>query len=384
MSVPNDCLLSLSEIFKDTKIYCVHCREDLSTSNPLRCSQCKAVHYCSKSCQKANYSALHKSDCKKIHRLRNYLNLSIETEVDDGERNERRYNLAYAIVQLGYKSTDTIDRGKHIYERALLEYIEIMRRDPFFIGACESAVLLLAFLGYDGLCQSIIKFMLDPPTFSASSDPEERIRQYTSMVLALDKDAWIYGPISESATRIAYSEYDRIRDKIPKCWCANIFLVPLMLITMRQCTDSSLPSPVRKLKMMQSVEISRQVEYSADFVLPVLLSLFPDSRQRWEQAEVCGLFAHLMHEQLREYADADGEYVDTRWEASCLIYWNMLKDCYAFTPGILDVLEETIDKMTELGIRVIPETPDAPTTREYMDFISQMAEHQRNGTSPFD
>jgi hypothetical protein len=136
--------------------------------------------------------------------------------------------------------------------------------------------------------------------------------------------------------------------------------------------------------MMQSVEISRQVEYSADFVLPVLLSLFPDSRQRWEKAEVCGLFANnVTHEQLREYADAGEEYVDTRWEKSCLIYWNMLKDCYAFTPGILDVLEETIDEMTALGIIVIPETPDAPTTREYMDFISQMAEHQRNGTSPF-
>jgi hypothetical protein len=342
------------------------------------------VHYCSKSCQKAHYSALHKSDCKKIYRLRNHLNQSVETQDNDDERNEFQYNLAYALVQLGYKSTDTIDRGKYIYERALLKYIEIMRRDPFFNGACESAVLLLAFLGYDGLCQSLIKFMLDPPTFSTSPDPEERIRGYTSMVLDLDKDAWIYGPISESATAIAFSEYDRIRDKIPKYWGANVFLVPLMLITMRQCTDSSLPPPVLKLKMMQSVEISRQVEYSADFVLPVLLSLFPDSRQRWEKAEVCGLFANnVTHEQLREYADAGEEYVDTRWEKSCLIYWNMLKDCYAFTPGILDVLEETIDEMTALGIIVIPETPDAPTTREYMDFISQMAEHQRNGTSPF-
>jgi hypothetical protein len=163
-----------------------------------------------------------------------------------------------------------------------------MRRDPFFIGACESAVLLMAFLGYDGLCQSVIKFMLNPPTFSSSSDPEERIRHYTSMVLDLDKDAWIYGPISESATNIAYSEYDKIRDKIPKYWGANVFLVPLMLITMRQCTDSSLPSSVLNLKLMQSVEISRQVEYSADFVLPVLLSLFPDSRQRGKRQKYVG------------------------------------------------------------------------------------------------
>ena len=49
-----------------------------------------------------------------------------------------------------------------------------------------------------------------------------------------------------------------------------------------------------------------------------------------------------------------------------------------------DVLEETIDLMTKNGINVIPEDPDAPTTAEYMNFIKEMAEHQRNGTSPFD
>ena len=329
---------------------------------------------------------MHKADCKKINDLRKNHELSLETQGASDERNTHQYDLAYALVQLGYKSTDTIDRGKYIYERALLEYITILRRDPFFIGACESSVLLLAFLGYDGLCRSLIKFMLDPPKFSRSLDKEGRIRHYTNMVSDLDDDLWIYGPITESAARIAFSEYDKIRDKIPQCWGANVFLVPLMLITMRQCADSSLSQLSRKPKLLQSVEISRQVEYSADFVLPVLRSLFPDSRQRWEKAEVCGLFANVKvdYDQITGRIENDEEYQDSRWETSCLIFWYMLKDCYAFTPGILDVLEETIDEMTKIGINVIQETPDAPTTAEFMDFISQMAEHQRNGTSPFD
>lgn len=383
-------LLSLTELFKNTDpMCCVHCRQNISESRPLRCSGCKVVFYCSKSCQKANYSAIHRSHCRKIRGLRDQLDsLPIETQdvCNMQEKNACKFNLAYAIIQLGYHSTDTIDRGKYIYKRALLECIGIMRKDPFFIGACESVVLLLAILKYDGLCRSLIKFMLDPPSFSVSMSQEDRIRHYTTMVLDLDVDKWIYGPISESATRIAFSEYDKIRDKIPKYWGANNFLVPLMLITMRECSNSSLAPPYRKLKMMESVEISRQVEYSADFVLPVLRSLFPDSRQRWEKAEVCGLLANVDYRQELDDDDRDetDEYVRNRWEESCLIFWKLLKDCYALTPGILDILEETIDGMTRLGINVIPEDPDAPTTAEFMDFIHQMAEHQRHGTSPFD
>ena len=386
-----DGLLSLTALFKSsgTMMCCVHCRQNISESRPLRCSGCKVAMYCSKSCQKANYSAVHKSHCRKIRDLRNQSDsLPVETQDvrNTDEKNACRFNLAYAIVQLGYHSTDTVDRGKYIYERALLEFIGIMRCDPFFIGACESAVLLLAMLKYDGLCRSLIKFMLEPPSFSASMSKEDRIFHYTTMVLDLDEDTWIYGPISESATRIAFSEYDKIRDMIPKYWGANIFLVPLMLINMRECSGFSWTSTPRRrtTKLIEAVEISRQVEYSADFVLPVLRSLFPDSRQRWEQAEVCGLLAHVDYRQVFEKDDQADVYERNRWEESCLIFWKLLKDCYALTPGILDVLEETIDLMTKNGINVIPEDPDAPTTAEYMNFIKEMAEHQRNGTSPFD
>mmetsp|Transcript_61807 Transcript_61807/g.91798 ORF Transcript_61807/g.91798 Transcript_61807/m.91798 type:complete len:140 (-) Transcript_61807:36-455(-) len=132
------------------------------------------------------------------------------------------------------------------------------------------------------------------------------------------------------------------------------------------------------------MEICRQVEYETDFLLPVLRSLFPDSRQRWGNEEVCVLFAK---EDNRKLQGKDGEddsdeddqsYKPNLWEQHCFTFWMMLKDCYAFTPNLLDVLENTIERMTSMGITVIPEDPeDAPTTAEYMDFIKFMADKQR-------
>jgi hypothetical protein len=314
----------------------------------------------------------------------------------DNEKKARQYDLAYTILHLGYQSTDTIDRGKKIYECALLEYHKLMRQDPFWVGACESVVLLLSILGYDDLCLSLISFMLRPPPSSISTeeggvvlalDREGLIRQYTSAVSELAFDLWIYGP--PSGAQIRFSDYDQIRDTIPKQWGTNVFLVPLMLIKMRQCAGSNLSTslPSRELKM-EAVEVCRQVEYSADFVLPVLRSLFPDSRQRWGKTEVCALLANVdshnccsKGDNWTEKDDYDKSQDENCWEESCFTFWMLLKDCYAFTPGILDVLEETIDEMTKLGINVIPEDPPgAPTADEYTDFVKYMAEQQRNGT----
>lgn len=325
---------------------------------------------------------MHKHDCRKIHDLRDLSITAKETSEPNAmdEMNTHRYNLAYAIVQLGYKSTDTIERGKYIYERAILECLKIMRNDPFFIGACESTVLLLAYIGYDRLCQSLIKFMLDPPTFSASdgrfyfpdgeeADVQERIRQYTKIVSDLDDDAWIYGPLTDNATRFALSDYDKFRDIIPTCWGANVFLVPLMLIAMRQCTDPTITPSSRKSLMQHSIELSKQVEQSAVKIflpLPVLRALFPDSRQKWESQEAWALFSKTSKSyglgDMAQLVDDAVENDQTRWDESCLIYWHLLKDCYALTPGILDVLEETIDEMRRLGINVVAEHPEIVTS----------------------
>lgn len=355
----------------------------------------KVIHYCGKECQKSNFK-LHKACCKKIHDLREQL--SDENDISEDERKARQYDLAYAILTLGYKSTDTIERGKYIYDCALLEYVKLLRQDPFWIGACESVVLLLSILGYDGHCLTLIHFMLHPPPLELiergleleldeadRTSREARIRHYTMATSELGCDAWIYGPPGK---KLKFSEYDKVRYMIPKCWGANAFLVPLMLISMRQSVGATLfTSPPSWKLMEETVEICRQVEYSADFILPVLRSLFPDSHQRWGEDEVCALLAHVDYRKLNSNRRGDDDddddeqsYKSNPWEQSCFTFWMMLKDCYAFTPGMLDVLERTISRMTELGINVIPEDPPgAPTSAEYTAFIKYMADRQRNG-----
>mmetsp|Transcript_23731 Transcript_23731/g.28503 ORF Transcript_23731/g.28503 Transcript_23731/m.28503 type:complete len:146 (+) Transcript_23731:3-440(+) len=134
--------------------------------------------------------------------------------------------------------------------------------------------------------------------------------------------------------------------------------------------------PASKELREEIVLISRQVEYEAHFLLPVLRSLFPDSNQRWGPEEVCALLANVDHDKKDD--DANAEYKPNDWEQHCSTFWMMLKDCYAFTPGILDVVEETMDAMQSMGNPAIPEDPpDAPTTAEYMDFVSYMAKQQR-------
>lgn len=392
-------LLSLQDLFSKTIKYCVNCRQDLSKCTALRCSRCKVVHYCSRECQKSNF-AQHKPYCKKIHALRLQLSNDEPTLAEnEDEKKASQYKLAYAILTLGYHSTDTIERGKSIYEHSLLEYHKLLRKDPFWIGACESVVLLLAILGYDGLCISLISFMLSPPSMAVleaygrtrsdgeSLSREARIREFTSICSANPDDIWIYGP-DDSGRSFDLSAYENIRSLIPKQWGANVFQVPLMLVKMRQyarASNNSSPS-LRKLKMMEIVEICRQVEYSADFLLPVLRSLFPDSRQRWGTTEVCGLLARMRgeiieEEEGEEEEDSDKPYEMNAWENSCSLFWMMLKDCYAFTPNILDVVEETIEEMTKQGINVIAEDPEAPTAAEFTDFVSYMADRQRSGLS---
>lgn len=75
-------------------------------------------------------------------------------EQEDGDKTAAtkrtaQYNLAHYILELTYLSTDTIDRGKAMYEMALLVFYQLFLQCPFWIGAFESVVLLLALLGYD-------------------------------------------------------------------------------------------------------------------------------------------------------------------------------------------------------------------------------------------
>jgi len=309
---------------------------------------------------------------------------------------ELQYLLAHTILELAYHSTDTIERGKTIYQRALLEYHKLLRLDPFYIGACESLVLLLAFLGYDDHCMGLIQFMLHPPGYCEEGDDgngtttrEEAICNYNLSHSQQDCDVWIYDVSTDrTAISLSFDECNMIRDRIPKQWCPNLFLVPLLLIKMRQRSRLLVQSDSHELRQ-EILNLARQVEYEANFSLPVLRSLFPDSRQRWGTEEVsallaCGDYYKLSGNEVNEDNFEDDNfdenpYQPNIWEQHCLTFWMMLKDCYALAPGMLDVVEETINAMQLMGKPAIPEDdPDTPTAAEYMEFVDQMAKQQRH------
>ena len=385
----------LQDLFlKDTAIHCVHCRAEQASSDPsenlLRCSRCKAVYYCDRDCQKANFG-LHKAWCKQVDQARTRCTTALR-EDDDGSGTidetphnilaaRHQYELGHTIMELGFRFTDTIVRGKSIYEAALLEFYKAMRLDPSCIGACESVVLLLAMLGYDDLCESLIFGILKSATCTTDSGEGDNTTPFNDTPL----EVWIFDRPSETESKILSAQYGSMRDEMPPHLGVNVFLVPLMLIKMRQQSQMNHDGLVPPDELQdETVQLAREVEFSADFVLPVLRSLFPDSRQRWGSEEACALFAHVDYLKPEAKSDPDNdddsfeEYKPNLWEQHCHIFWMMLQDCYAFTPGILDVVNETMAKMTAMGKPAIPEDPpDTPTVGEYKDFIEQMAEQQR-------
>ena len=377
--MPKETTSSFQKVLNDNATtYCTNCRQDLSQElKPLRCSRCRVVHYCSQDCQRANFK-FHKSWCKHIHRLRE------EGESNNGENNnnqpmvlENQYNLAHTIMELAYRSTDTIERGKQIYNLSLLEFYKLMRRDFFFVGAFESVVLLLAFLGYDDHCLALIYFVLN--------SSEHEIRDF--FMMSADDDCnineWIFGIPGDDRHIMKLSDYDTIRKRIPKNrFCANIILVPLMLIQIRKQARSS--SSLSSSSYEETAEIARQVEYSAEYLLPVIMALFPDSRERFGQEEACALFANVDYNvggDDEDYNYDDKPYQPNRWEQHCYTFWMMLQDCFALTPGMIDVLEGTKDYMlTNFSAGVVSgDINEGPSCADFENFIDHMAKSSQEG-----
>ncbi|OEU14382.1 hypothetical protein FRACYDRAFT_240922 [Fragilariopsis cylindrus CCMP1102] len=400
-----------------TIIYCVHCRcssssssaciisDEAETENTNRlCSRCKVVHYCSKECQKLHYQ-FHKKRCQLIHKLRNEIlimekkkkkkeeneeddHVGIKAEVDDVKhQKQKRYELSYLIFELGYMSTDTIERGKYIYQCSLLEYYKLLQIDFYATGVLESILLLLSILddrNYDKYCISLIKYVL------YNTNDNDNNSEFL---------CWDYGDITttSSASTFEISDYKKFRNLLAirhhhpnnnsKNWSdstntntntnPNILFVPLMIIKMRQYADIMTNTKIhtdtrtrththhgdRQQSMMQLLNLKKEIaeicyrieiEYetnssSDNEKLPVMKSLFPDSNQHWGEEEAQMLLANQSRRVTTETTTTttknnqnNDNQNDNEWKKCCFIYWMFIKDCYAYTPGLLDAVEDII------------------------------------------
>ena len=115
------------------------------------------------------------------------------------------------------------------------------------------------------------------------------------------------------------------------------------------------------------------------------MALFPDSRERFGQEEACVLFANVDYNANddEDYNDVedDKSYQQNRWEQHCYTFWMMLQDCFALTPGMIDVLEGTKDYMlTNFRAGVVSgDTNEGPSCADFEDFINHMAQNRQEG-----
>ena len=403
-----------------TTIYCVHCRSCSSSAldcsdeaetpthnkntntnidtntktrtnpnnNLNRCSRCKVVHYCSKECQKLNYN-FHKKRCKIIYKLRNEITemkkeneevgteAEVEMEIEEAEEASllKRYELSYIIFELGYMSTDTIERGKYIYQCSLVEYYKLFQIDFYATGVLESILLLLSILddrNYDKYCISLIKYVL----YNNDDNNDNNDIYNNSEFLC-----WDYGDITTSSSTFEISDYKKFRNLLSirrhnnnnnkngmfnpnPNMNPNIFFVPLMIIKMRQYADMTRTRNDHDNQSLltfkkEIAELCYQIEYetntntsdntgdysTTEKVLPVMKSLFPDSDQHWGEEEVQMLLARRVTTTMT--MTNDNQNNDNEWKKCCFLYWMLIKDCYAYTPGLLDAVEDIIIYMEE-------------------------------------
>ena len=293
----------LQTLNKGAKVYCTHCRLDLSEENALKCSRCQVFHYCSRDCQKANFK-LHKALCKRIHSCREKANVSEDEEKDSRHKNQ--YDLANSIVKLCYLSTDTIDRGMTSYNTALVEYCRLLQQDFFYPGAYASTMILLAILGHDDYCQALHKFLL--------VWNEEEIRDGRYATTPSSYYEWNFGTLdsNESTFNMGFKDEEKIAPLVKPM----SMLVPLLLVETRKQTKSSSITPT-----FEAIHYARQIGDFAGYQAPILRSLFPYSRESFKQEEVDRMF---------------GEGFE------CFpTFWMMIQDCYAFNPELLKALEST-------------------------------------------
>ena len=151
--------------------HCSKCRVSSSSSAGVlkKCARCKVAHYCSKDCQKQHYS-IHRSSCKRVAQLLQAKLLNDDTTT--------KVALADAIVEMTYRSCDTILSGAHGFACATRYYLEVLVSGGDEISSVDAAqankaAFLLAALGHDEAALYVISYSNDVEGSAQEGEPQE-------------------------------------------------------------------------------------------------------------------------------------------------------------------------------------------------------------------
>lgn len=159
---------------RNHKRYCMQCRvaedDPEAKEKLLRCVRCRIGLYCSRECQKKNWP-LHKRICKNLQSTWAEYDKSQEAAEQDSKEDESLSSmaidrkmrsssqLAMALIDFAYFSTDTVERGASVCEQALRNLLWCVDTSmkPFQNAQCLLA--LAACLGYDDGTLKLVEFM---------------------------------------------------------------------------------------------------------------------------------------------------------------------------------------------------------------------------------
>ena len=224
-----------------------------------------------------------------------------QDSIDDENDKERRYDLAHAIAKYAYESRLPLKTKTCIYHLAFLEYYKLLQTDFYYGGVLESVLFLLAILGYDEHCLGLMNSVFQ------SLENGETITALDNQLQNKDESlAWFYEILSNNKIESLESKVELLNSQE---WPANAFLVPLLLIALRKISNGSDGTVTTQCATHFAESIQK---HSLDNEFPVWQSLLSNTMEIGSE-QASSVLAHETRQ-------------DNRWEDSCLLFWNILKD----------------------------------------------------------
>lgn len=300
------------------KSFCSQCREEHAALQ--QCARCHLAKYCSRTCQKKHF-ALHKHICKRVALLQT--NLAATAGNDAGERNshddrETELLLGHSIVEMAYRSTDTIERGHELYVSALRHYLECLRLwsddgpGQVPLELVDTIGLLLVAVGRHEASVSFLSYCYSlPPNKDTQKNCAIDENDFNEGV-----NVWVYPRCSPYSDMFISSSTENL---IPTPTLQS--LVTVLLIKLRILGDFG--------KVGSPSFLGEQRKH-AQSILDKIVALDPSVPERILEC------AH----------GREGSFLSPHTPEDL---WYLLQDCFMLSPGVFDLLYELVHGDVEEG-----------------------------------